>query len=212
MSEFKEQDHPRAKDGKFTSKGNGNATGSTNKVSTPEQRKKYYEDKYAGTKEYTITWTADGLKGDQKTGVVAHDEKEAREKFDRMYSNMRNKREFKSIEEEKENDELNKFVEENKKWEYDPEVIEKAESFWVRNKNDEKVWNSLTDYEKNLLGIASDFNHYNEWVEQISKDKNTEKKYNELKNKFSHSRKPINEEKENEKNRDKASKLFDVDL
>ena len=80
-------------------KGTG-TKGGTSKVSTPEERKKYYDDKYAGTKEYTVTWTADGLKGDQKTGVVAKSKEEAQEKFNRMYSNMRNKRTLKSIEED----------------------------------------------------------------------------------------------------------------
>lgn len=55
---FEENKHPRAKDGKFTSKGGGTSTGST-KTSTPKQKVEYDED-------YERSWGSASTKGDPK--------------------------------------------------------------------------------------------------------------------------------------------------
>lgn len=47
---------------------------------------------------FKITWVGEGLKGNQTTILMANTEKEAKEKFEKMYSNMKNNKSIKKIE------------------------------------------------------------------------------------------------------------------
>ena len=61
-------------------------------------RNKKYKDSIKDEKfTFEIVWEAEGMKGDQKTTLMAENENEARIKFEKIYENMRNKASIKTI-------------------------------------------------------------------------------------------------------------------
>ena len=62
------------------------------------------------------------------------------------------------------------------------EVIEGSKEDWVKTPEDEKVWNSLSDDEKYLLGMSNDMGF---WGDEISDNEESKKQYDEISSKFS---------------------------
>ena len=62
------------------------------------------------------------------------------------------------------------------------EEVESGKDRWVKTEEDEKVWNSLSDEDKEFLVLSNDMGF---WFDEIKGNEELEDRYQELKNKFS---------------------------
>lgn len=72
----------------------------------------------------------------------------------------------------------------------DEEIINQSKKDWVKTKEDEEVWESLSDDDKYLLAMSGDMGF---WFDEIQGNEEIEDRYYELESKFSRAKKSVSE-------------------